>query len=73
MAQITISESILKPGVGYVPFKSETVDYPVQGDAEAAFDFYKSFWGEGADIVEQEGTTVEFQVGGWRRVMVDMA
>ena len=72
MAQITISESILKPGVGYVPFSSKTEEYPVAGDAQAAFDFYKSFWGEGAEVVEMEGTTVEFQVGGWRRVMVDM-
>lgn len=73
MAQITVSESILKPGVGYVPLSVDVESYPVQEDAQAAFDFYKSFWGEGADIVEQEGTTVEFQIGGWRRVMVDMA
>lgn len=72
MATITIAESVLKPGIGYVPFKREEEEYPVQADADAAFDFYKSFWGEGAEVVEMEGSTVEYQVGSWRRVLVDM-
>lgn len=71
---LTISESVLKPGIGYVPFKSDAVTFEDTLAAQEAFEAARTLWGGGeSELLEMDGSTVEFQVGGWRRVMVDLA
>jgi hypothetical protein len=71
---VTVSEHIMKPGIGYVLNKSDAKQFE---DATAAQEFFENrveFWGGGeSELLERDSNTAEFQVGGWRRVMVELS
>ena len=70
---VKVSEFIFKPGVGYVLWAEATERFEVADEAQAFFEDRVAFWGGGqSELRERDGGCAEFQVGGWRRVMVEL-
>lgn len=71
---VTVSEYIMKPGIGYVLNKSDAAQFEDATEAQAFFEERVEFWGGGqSELLERDSNTVEFQVGAWRRVMVELS
>lgn len=70
---VKVSERLFKPGIGYVLWAEATEEFEVADEAQAFFENRVAFWGGGqSELLERDGGCAEFQVGGWRRVMVEL-
>lgn len=72
---VTVTESLFEPSKGYVAGTPKVMGVLYDADlAQAIFQSTVDFWKGGqSEVLEQDSNTVEIQVGGWRRVMVDMS
>lgn len=70
---LTITETILKRDVGFVPFDNSVRTFEDAQEALAAFESAVLIWGDGAELVERDGNTVEFLIGDYHRVLIDLS
>jgi len=70
---VKVSEHLMKPGVGYALWQEATERFEDEAEARAFFEDRVAFWGGGmSELFERDGDCVQFQVGGWRRVMIEL-
>lgn len=70
---VTVKEARMAPGKGYEVVSSHSREHLTLTSALSAYEQHVAFWKAGSEVVEQDGTTVEIQVGAWRRVMVELS
>jgi hypothetical protein len=71
---VTITESRFVPGKGYGIVSRVPSEYATPEIASAEYAEKLAFWKGGqSEVLEQEGTAVEIQVGAWRRVLVELS